>query len=156
MDLPPELELTGTEVDRGSGCTGAGTAQLSCYLDFLTPPQVALVKLTVRVKSGTQLTLGTRATLSQRDSDPLNNVATSVITVGEPPVRSPAPGLPPVSAPGPKPGPIRALTAAAAKAAVAKVSAAKAGRAKAAATKAAAAKAGRAKAAAAVSRVRSR
>jgi hypothetical protein len=139
VDLPAELELVHTEVDRGSGCTGAGTAQLSCFLDFLTPPQVAMVKLDVRVRSGTQLTLVARAILSQRDSDPLNNVATSVITIGEPPARPPAPGLPPVLPPGSPQPPVRVLTATE-KAATAKAreTAAKAGQA---ATAAVAAKA---------------
>ena len=88
--LPAEVELVGTEVDRGSGCTG--TTQLSCFLDFLTPPQVAIVKVTVRVRGGSQLVLAATSTGLQPDNNVADNTATVTITIGAP-VAAPTPAV---------------------------------------------------------------
>lgn len=65
ITLPPALTVTGSQADRGSGCTGARV--VTCFLDFLGTGQAANVRLGLRLERAAPSTL--RATLTSRQTD---------------------------------------------------------------------------------------
>ncbi len=89
-ELPANVELVSTRVNRGAGCTGTRT--VVCDLDFLSGSLVASVELTVRVVATGEVVTVATAQATPADADPSNNAATARVrppTIATPP-RSPS------------------------------------------------------------------
>ena len=90
VQLPPQVAYTGSQSDRGPGCTG--TATLTCDLDFLAGDLVATVRISAVVREPGMLVLSAVSSAQPSDSQPANDAA-RVVTVVEPPATIRAPAL---------------------------------------------------------------
>ncbi len=90
VQLPPQVAYTGSQSDRGPGCTG--TATLTCDLDFLAGDLVATVRISAVVREPGMLVLSATSSAQPSDSQPANDAA-RVVTVVEPPATIRAPAL---------------------------------------------------------------
>ncbi len=88
--LPANVELVSTTVNRGGGCTGTKT--VVCDMDFLSGSIVASVEIVVRVTGPGEIVAVATATVTPGDSDLSNNVATAK-------VQPPGTALPPQAVP---------------------------------------------------------
>lgn len=96
IDVPDALEVTSTKSNRGPGkCTG--TAQLRCFLDFMSPIHVGEIEVTLRTKAAGSATIAARVTSAQKDENPADNSGSTVLTVR-------APSAPPAGGGGTAPG----------------------------------------------------
>ena len=73
VQLPPQVAYTGSQSDRGAGCTG--TTALRCELDFLAGDLVATVRITGVVRGAGTLTLTAVSSAQPADAHPANDTA---------------------------------------------------------------------------------
>lgn len=93
VQLPSQVVYTGSQSDRGPGCTGATT--LACDLDYLAGDLIATVRITATVREAGTLSFTAISSSQPADAQPANDAA-SVRTLVAPPatIRAPAPRRP--------------------------------------------------------------
>jgi hypothetical protein len=89
LQLPAGVELVDSYSDRGPGCN-ATAAHLECFLDWLSAPIVAHLRVTVRVVSAGSLTLAASVRAEQSDLDATDNTVQLTLTTAAPAVAPPA------------------------------------------------------------------
>lgn len=89
-ELPANVELVSTRVNRGAGCTGTRT--VVCNLDFLSGSLVASVEIVARVTGPGEIVAVATAQVAPGDADLSSNVATARVQPTAPatPPRAPS------------------------------------------------------------------
>ena len=82
VQLPPQVAYSGSQSDRGAGCTG--TVTLACELDFLAGDLVATVRIGAVVRAAGTLTLTAVSSAQPADVQPANDTASVVTVVATP------------------------------------------------------------------------
>ena len=82
VQLPSQVAYTGSQSDRGAGCTG--TTTLNCDLDFLAGDLVATVRISAVVRAAGTLTLTAVSSAEPADAQTANDTASVVTVVATP------------------------------------------------------------------------
>ncbi len=100
--LPAEVQLLTTKVNRGPGCTG--TTTVTCRLDFLSGPLTAIAELTVRVTASGPLAGSASVKGLEPDPDATNDTVSTLVNAAVPAPTQTAvrPTAPPIAAAAPK------------------------------------------------------